>query len=180
MKNLKDYLEEKQLLEDAEQEQQFLLAEELSYIVEDEGGDKKQNHSQPHDPPAVLVMRRKSIRQFPNGQRVALYYVHKINKYVTVPYMAMQWAAMPEEKETKQKTVLEQLKSIVKQNEAKNIHFEDGKKLMVNETTAQIVLKAYNALNEENKKTLLEMSSKGINQFNKIVEFSRKHVTDKK
>ena len=38
------------------------------------------------DPPAVLIMRRKSIRQFPNGQRVAMYYVDKINKYVTVPY----------------------------------------------------------------------------------------------
>ena len=50
------------------------------------------------DPPAVLIMRRKSIRQFPNGQRVALYYVDKINKYVTVPYMASMWStSMPEE-----------------------------------------------------------------------------------
>ena len=45
------------------------------------------------DPPAVLIMRRKSIRQFPDGQRVALYYVDKINKYVTVPYTAMQWSS---------------------------------------------------------------------------------------
>jgi hypothetical protein len=45
------------------------------------------------DPPAVLIMKRKSIRQFPDGQRVALYYVDKINKYVTVPYTAMQWSS---------------------------------------------------------------------------------------
>jgi hypothetical protein len=45
------------------------------------------------DPPSVLIMKRKSIRQFPNGQRVALYYVDKINKYVTVPYTAMQWGS---------------------------------------------------------------------------------------
>jgi len=45
------------------------------------------------DPPNVLIMKRKSIRQFPNGQRVALYYVDKINKYVTVPYTAMQWGS---------------------------------------------------------------------------------------
>ena len=38
-------------------------------------------------------MKRKSIRQFPNGQRVALYYVDKVNKYVTVPYTAMQWSS---------------------------------------------------------------------------------------
>ena len=45
------------------------------------------------DPPAVLMMRRKSVRQFSDGQRVALYYVDKINKYVTVPYTAMQWSS---------------------------------------------------------------------------------------
>lgn len=47
----------------------------------------------PLDPPAVLIMRRKSVRQFPNNQRVALYYVDKIDKYVTVPYTAMQWSS---------------------------------------------------------------------------------------
>ena len=36
------------------------------------------------DPPAVLIMKRKSVRQFPNGQRVALYYVDKIDKYVSM------------------------------------------------------------------------------------------------
>jgi hypothetical protein len=45
------------------------------------------------DPPAVLIMKRKSIRQFPNNQRVALYYVDKIDKYVTVPYTSMQWSS---------------------------------------------------------------------------------------
>lgn len=45
------------------------------------------------DPPAVLLMKRKSIRQFPDGQRVALYYVDKLDKYVTVPYTAMQWSS---------------------------------------------------------------------------------------
>lgn len=45
------------------------------------------------DPPAVLMMKRTSVRLFPNNQRVALYYVDKINKYVTVPYTAMQWSS---------------------------------------------------------------------------------------
>lgn len=45
------------------------------------------------DPPTVLIMKRKSVRLFPNNQRVALYYVDKINKYVTVPYTAMQWSS---------------------------------------------------------------------------------------
>jgi hypothetical protein len=55
--------------------------------------NEKEDHGMPMDPPAVLIMKRKSIRQFPNNQRVALYYVDKINKYVTVPYTAMQWSS---------------------------------------------------------------------------------------
>jgi hypothetical protein len=54
---------------------------------------RKEQKNVPMDPPAVLIMKRKSVRQFPNGQRVALYYVDKINKYVTVPYEAMQWSS---------------------------------------------------------------------------------------
>ena len=52
-----------------------------------------EGHDKSMDPPNMLVMKRKSIRQFPNDQRVALYYVDKINKYVTVPYTAMQWSS---------------------------------------------------------------------------------------
>jgi hypothetical protein len=36
--------------------------------------------------PAVLVMRRKAVRQYPNGQMVAMYYVDKLNKYIAIPY----------------------------------------------------------------------------------------------
>lgn len=48
-------------------------------------------HSKMGDPPAVLVMRRTAIRMFPNGQKIALYKVDKINKYVTVPYTDDNW-----------------------------------------------------------------------------------------
>jgi hypothetical protein len=68
-------------------EPEVLEVEELPNLL---GEAVKQK---PLDPPAVLLMKRKSVRQYPNGQRVALYYVDKINKYVTVPYTEMQWAA---------------------------------------------------------------------------------------
>ena len=59
------------------------------FVVE---GDK-QDHSNTMDPPAVLIMRRKTVRTFSNGQRVAMYYIDKINKYVTVPYLGLQWGS---------------------------------------------------------------------------------------
>ena len=56
------------------------------------------NTKLPTDPPAIMIMKRMSIRQFGNGQRVALYHVDKINKYITIPYNASQWAiSIPEE-----------------------------------------------------------------------------------
>jgi len=36
--------------------------------------------------PPVLLLKRKSIRIFPDGQKVALYYAQAINKYVTIPF----------------------------------------------------------------------------------------------
>lgn len=45
-------------------------------------------NKRPSDPPAVMVMRRKSIRQFPNGQRIAIYHIDALKMDVTVPYDA--------------------------------------------------------------------------------------------
>jgi len=59
---------------------------------------EESNSKLPTDPPAVMIMKRVSIRQFGDGQRVALYHVDKINKYITIPYNASHWAiSIPEE-----------------------------------------------------------------------------------
>ena len=67
------------------------------YPVEFNLDETKETRS---DPPTILIMRRKSIRLFPNGQRVAMYYVDKINKYVTIPYTAHQWGEVIPVEET--------------------------------------------------------------------------------
>lgn len=38
------------------------------------------------DMPAVLLLKRKSIRVFPDGARVALYYADTIDRFVTIPF----------------------------------------------------------------------------------------------
>lgn len=38
------------------------------------------------DPPALLIMRRKAIRMFPDGKRVVMYYIDKLSKYISIPY----------------------------------------------------------------------------------------------
>ena len=70
----------------------------LKTLKEFYSSNLNENHNNSMDPPAVLIMKRKSIRLFPDGQKVALYYVEKINKYVTVPYTSLQ-VFSPEETE---------------------------------------------------------------------------------
>lgn len=41
------------------------------------------------DLPMVLILKRKSIRAFPDGQRVALYWADKLNTYISVPYSSV-------------------------------------------------------------------------------------------
>jgi hypothetical protein len=131
--------------------------------------DVKQNLQHPMDPPAVLIMRRKSVRQFPNNQRVALYYVDKIDKYVTVPYTAMQWSSVTEE------TTLEQLEQIVECNESSNVLLEDGKKVSVTVESAESILSMYKVLNSKNRDMVLEMV-KTKEQFNKVINFAKSYL----
>jgi len=125
--------------------------------------------SQAHeiDPPAVLIMRRKSVRQFPNGQRVALYYVDKINKYVTVPYEDMAWSSANEE------TVFDKVKQV---NESKqNIVVEhlDGSTSEVTPQMAKHMMDLYKKINEANKAKMLDMLEASAKHFQTIAKFSK-------
>jgi hypothetical protein len=50
----------------------------------DEAKGKK--NSKTSSLPAVLVMKRQSMRQYPGNKTIALYYISAIDKYVTIPY----------------------------------------------------------------------------------------------
>lgn len=145
-----------------------LVAEEIEEL------DEVKTKSRPHDPPAILVMRRKSIRQFPNGQRVALYYVDKLKKYVTIPYDDESASISPNMSIVKE-GVMGHLNDIVTSGTSKRIMFEDGSSVRVDHHTAQAVLNVHGALNEENKNKVSEMALKSKQQFMKVVDFAWKH-----
>ena len=126
----------------------------------------KTSKSHELDPPAVLIMRRKSVRQFPNGQRVALYYVDKINKYVTVPYEDMQWSATEE-------TVFDKVKQV---NESKHnlvVEHLDGSTSEVTPQMAKHMMDLYKKINEANKAKMLDMLEASAKHFQTIAKFSK-------
>lgn len=177
MKTLKQFVstykakEDPVIEEQVEQEPEILFLEDEPLML-----DEKENHGMPHDPPAVLIMRRKQIRQFPGGQRVALYYVDKLNKYVTVPYEGMGWSApMPEETQIEE-NVIHHLKNIVDNHSAKAYKFKDGKSMKIDVQTAQAVLNVHKSVNDDNKKKIEDMASKSKHHFTKVVDFAWKHT----
>jgi len=130
------------------------------------------------DPPAVLIMRRKSIRQFGTGQKVAIYYVDKLDKYITVPYGGMTWTVedVEHEKEILEENVLDHLNDIVKKKQAKKVKFQDGSSMRVDTTTANAILNVHGSLNHENKQKVSDMVHKSKSHFAKVADFAMKHT----
>jgi hypothetical protein len=61
-------------------------------------------------PPAMLLLKRKAVRVFPNGERVALYYAPNINKYISIPYDSKGRAVITNVQEEHLQTLDEALK----------------------------------------------------------------------
>ena len=127
----------------------------------------KESKDKELDPPAMLVMRRKSIRQFPNGQRVALYYVDKINKYVTVPYEGMQWSTSNEE------TVIQKIKIVKEQNKSMVIEHLDGSTTEITPNIATSIMQLHKKVNETNKQKLADMLEASSKHFQTIVKLAK-------
>jgi hypothetical protein len=82
MKNFKDFLVTEEVSPKGDE---FLLPEGFVFCEEPElVGNITEAKS--GDLPAVLIMRRVAIRQYPNNQKIALYKVDKIERYITIPY----------------------------------------------------------------------------------------------
>lgn len=151
----------------------FIVSDTIAEEIEEL--DEVKSKSRPHDPPAILIMRRKSIRQFPNGQRVALYYVDKLKKFVTIPYDDESIHLSPNMSMVKE-DVMSHLNDIVASGTGKRIIFEDGSSTKVERQTAQAILNVHDALNEENKEKVKDMAYKSKQHFMKVVDFAWKHT----
>jgi len=66
------------------------------------------------------------------------------------------------------------IKSIVKDKQAKSIKFADGKSMKVDMTTANVLLKVIDALNDANKDKFIALVNKSKDTFAKAVDFSWK------
>jgi hypothetical protein len=161
MKSLKDFLTEKQQLavEQPAPEELSLVAS-TKPLLEGVAG-----HTIESDPPTVLVMHRKAIRELSEGQRVGVYYVDKINKYITVPLDAPSTIA--------EETAIDRLFLAVEKKKNIMVEHIDGTSSEVTPQMARDMIELYKKINEANKAKMLDMLESSAKHFQTIAKFSK-------
>jgi hypothetical protein len=141
------------------------------------------------DPPVMIVLKRKGIRIFPDGRRVALYVNEKLGLTITIPYNVSSSkggeviVGVTEESNAEEIDSvfenIEHIKDIVNKKQAKKLKFLDGTKLDVDHQTAHAIHLVHNALNDENKSKVAKMLSHSKGQFMKVADFALKNTAYK-
>jgi hypothetical protein len=129
------------------------------------------------DPPAVLVLRRKTIRSFSNDTYIALYYNDKLNKYFSIPYSTNSDINSPiqaEEVQIDEAKIngIDQLKKIRDSKQHGTVNHLDGSASKVDGFTASAILQVHDKLNDENKKKIANMVSSSHYHLSKVANFA--------
>ena len=134
-----------------------------------ESGDTK-------DTPYILLLKRKAIRIYPDGTKVALYHNKQLDKYFSVPYGPGVDAAIQAEETELDEAVMDTLHKIVNDKQAKPVKFASGHTRKVDHFTASALTQVHNALNDDNKKKFADMVHKSPEHFMKASDFAFKRA----
>ena len=118
------------------------------------------------DPPVVLVIKRKAVRLYPDGTRIALYWSDKIKRAFSIPYGPMVDAPVQAE---------EYIKELV---EAEELLLNDGNVISLNEETKQQIINTYGQLEEDSKEIFWQQLTESVTTFGKLYEFCRTNSTE--
>jgi hypothetical protein len=149
---------------------------------EQDSEDVREDTSQIKDPPFVLVFKRKAIRPYPGGMKVAMYYNKNLDKYVSIPYgKGMENIIQAEEEMIsftdyleEGKQVMDHLHDITKNKTKKSVKFENGQTMGVDHFTASAITAVHGKVNDENKKKLSAMVHKSPAHLKKAADFAFK------
>jgi len=118
------------------------------------------------DPPVILVIKRKAVRLYPDGTRIALYYSDKLKRIFSVPY------GMPIDSPIQAEEYIKELM------EAEELLFNDGNTIYLNEETKQQIINIYEQLEEDSKEIFWHQLTDSISTFGKLYEFCRTNSTE--
>jgi hypothetical protein len=130
------------------------------------------------DPPNIILLKRKAIRIFPDGRKVALYHADKIDKYISIPYSDMddknilQVEEEEAEKKADRRGNMPTLENIVQSNQEGTLTFEDSTDMDVDVMTAKAILALYSKVNPVNQHKIEHMVNVDKNNFAKVAAFA--------
>ena len=125
------------------------------------------------DPPAVLVIKRRAVRLYPDGTRVALYYSDKLKRYFTVPYATMSSGLSAIQAEN----FIDELRSSSRLIENTLLELEDDSEVELNSEMVEHIIFAYDGLEEENKEKFIDLLTSSAENFDKAYEFCKSHYS---
>jgi hypothetical protein len=118
------------------------------------------------DPPVVLVIKRKAVRLYPDGTRVALYWSDKLKKYFSVPYGPALDSTIQAE---------EYVREFLQSDE---IALNDGNNVSLNEETKEMFVDVYERLDEQNREYFWNQLTESASTFGKLYEFCRTNSSE--
>lgn len=131
------------------------------------------------DPPMMMVLKRKAIRIFPDGQRVALYVNDKLGLTFTIPYTpgSVKGDVIGVQEEVSDVIEnIEHLKDMAAKGESRALKFLDGTSMEVNHELAKKILMIHDQLKDENKAKLIDTITKSKGGFLKVANFAHNAV----
>lgn len=113
------------------------------------------------DPPVVLVIKRKAVRLYPDGTRIAMYWSDKLKRVFSVPYgPAIDNPIQAEE----------YIQELV---QSEQLILNDGNSITLSEETKQQIINTYSQLEEDSKEIFWQQLTESVTTFGKLYEFCR-------
>ena len=141
-----------------------------------------ENISFKSDPPNMIMLKRKAIRIFPDGRKVALYYAEKIKKYVSIPYSDMihkdKDIMQVHEAKQDRRGNMPALQDIIQNDQPDLLTFDNGAQQKVDVLTAKAIINVYNKVNLTNRYKIERMINKDQHNFAKVAAFAHGAHTD--
>jgi len=122
-------------------------------------------------PPIILVIKRKAVRLYPDGTRIALYYSDKMNRYFSVPF----GSPMADISGIQAENFIDELRATVKLTEETTLELQDGSQIELDTLMVNRIVYAYDGLEEENKEKFIDLLTSSEESFDKTYEFCRSH-----
>ena len=118
------------------------------------------------DPPVILVIKRKAVRLYPDGTRIALYWSDKLKRVFSLPYGPIVEPVIQAE---------EYIEELIK---AEELLLNDGNTISLTEETKQQIINTYGQLEEDSKEVFWQQLTESVATFGKLYEFCRTHSTE--